>query len=92
VTNNIRYAYVSGSPDAIRRSWSQFEQTLHRDDAGDSVQFIPAMGGCFIVAKSDEPLALALLPSPLRPSRRGCVSMAQLQAFKNAFEGHGPYS
>jgi hypothetical protein len=50
------------------------------------------MGGCFIVAKSDEPAALALLPSPLRPSRRGCISTAQLQAFKNAFERRAPYS
>jgi hypothetical protein len=68
------YRYIKGSMQRTEDDWRDYASTLADDMRSDlSVHFIPALGGCFVVAEIEQrhsPLSwLDLLPLGSTPSR-----------------------
>jgi hypothetical protein len=90
VSSNLTYAYVAGTPEAIRRAWMRYERKALGDGSPGATRFIPAMGGCFIVLMV-QPSQSQLWPQLERliGNKPRSVSESDLHAFKEAFESAG---
>ena len=86
MTNSLKYAFVSGVSDAIEQAWEQFQKQRLRHSLGESVRFIPAMGGCFLVLAHDAPSVNSKSFSQRLRPLAGRITVAELLEFKEAFE------
>jgi hypothetical protein len=91
VTTNIPYVFVSGSSRAIEKSWERFQTHVLRRSSEDVVQFIPAMGGCFLVLTGayGSVRAMQWPLNWLQASSTPRITLSDLQSFKQAFESPG---
>jgi hypothetical protein len=85
---NIPYVFVSGPSRAIEKSWERFQTHVLRRSSEDVVQFIPAMGGCFLVLTGAYSAGRGMQwPSNwLQANNTPRITLPDLQSFKQAFE------
>ena len=81
----LSYVFVPLSLAAAEAAWLAFvqEQDPSLEDA-KNICFIPADGGCFLVASDPKVVAHELGPSEANPL---CVTSRQLKRFVEVFEG-----
>ena len=81
----LSYVFVPLSLDAAEAAWQAFvqEQDPSLEDA-KNMSFIPADGGCFLVASDPKVVARELDPPEENPL---CVTSRQLKRFAEVFEG-----
>jgi uncharacterized membrane protein len=89
MTQAVQYQYVAGPVEDVGRAWRSYEVARRGKEPHRAVHFVPAAGGCFVVALlEDHPktaLSLATAVRLLAPSPETAVRR-DLQRFKAEFE------
>jgi hypothetical protein len=76
----VRHCYIPAPLDTVQKAWQAWS------NRADGVHFIPAEGGCFVVAVGETARPSLHLPWPRRGRHSGAVGERDLERFRDLVE------